>query len=88
MFDTNKFIIDSIEMFIDKKLERVINNDRMAVVLGTKMKGRKTLYRVQMDGREYLVYDGIGLKPEPNTKVWIHIPNGNLENAYIAARIE
>lgn len=88
MFDTNKFIIDSIEMFIDKKLERVINSDRMAVVLGTKMKGRKTLYRVQMDGGEYLVYDGIGLKPEPNTKVWIHIPNGNLENAYIAARIE
>lgn len=88
MFDTNKFIIDSIEMFIDKKLERVINNDRMAVVLGTKMKGRKTLYRVQMDGGEYLVYDGIGLKPEPNTKVWVHIPNGNLENAYIAARIE
>lgn len=88
MFDTNKFIIDSIEMFINKKLERVINNDRMAVVLGTKMKGRKTLYRVQMDGGEYLVYDGIGLKPEPNTKVWVHIPNGNLENAYIAARIE
>jgi len=88
MFDTNKYIIDSIEMFINKKLERVINNDRMAVVLGTKMKGRKTLCRVQMDGGEYLVNDGIGLKPEPNTKVWVHIPNGNLENAYIAARIE
>lgn len=36
MFDTNKFIIDSIEMFINKKLERVINNDRMAVVTGKK----------------------------------------------------
>lgn len=88
MFDTNKFIIDSIEMFIDKKLERFINNDRMAVVLGTKTKGRKTLYRVQMDGGEYLVGDGIGMKPEPNTRVWVHIPNGNLENAYIAARID
>lgn len=41
MFDTNKFIIDSIEMFINKKLERVINNDRMAVVTGTKMHRRK-----------------------------------------------
>ena len=75
-------------MFIDKKLERFINNDRMAVVLGTKTRGRKTRYRVQMDGAEYLVSDGIGLKPEPNTRVWVHIPNGNLENAYIAAQIE
>lgn len=88
MFDTNKYIIDSIEMFINKKLERVINNDRMAVVLGTKAHGRKVKYRVQMDGGEYLVNDGIGLKPEPNTRVWVHIPNGNLENAYIAARME
>ena len=88
MFDTNKFIIDSIEMFINKKLEGVINNDRMAVVLGVKTKGRKVLYRVRMDGGEYLVNDGVGLKPEPNTKVWVHIPNGNIENAYIAARIE
>jgi hypothetical protein len=88
MFDTNKYIIDSIEMFINKKLERVINNDRMAVVLGTKAYGRKVKYRVQMDGGEYLVNDGIGLKPESNTRVWVHIPNGNLENAYIAARME
>ena len=88
MFETNKFIIDSIEMCINKKLERFINNDRMAVVLGTKTKGRKTRYRVQMDGAEYLVSDGIDLKPELNTKVWVHIPNGNLENAYIAARME
>ena len=88
MFDTNKFIIDSIEMFINKKLERVINNDRMAVVTGTKMHRRKIKYMVQMDGGEYLVNYGIGLAPKPNTRVWVHIPNGNLENAYIAARIE
>ena len=88
MFDTNKFIIYSIEMFINKKLERVINNDRMAVVTGTKMHRRKIKYMVQMDGGEYLVNDGIGLAPKPNTRVWVHIPNGNLENAYIAARIE
>ncbi len=72
-------------MIINKKLEKVINNDKMAVVTGTKMHGRKLKYKVQIEGGEYLVNDGIGLKPEPNTRVWVHIPNGNLENAYIAA---
>lgn len=85
--DINKAIIESIEMIVDKRLEKLIYNDRMAVVTGTQTKGRRTKYKVLMDGAEYLVSDGVNLAPSVNTKVWVHLPNGSLENAYISALI-
>lgn len=85
MENINNAIIQSVEMIINKKLEALLNNDKVATVTGIKTIGRTKKFIVKMDGGEYLVYDGVNLNPPINTKVWIHLPNGKLEQAYISA---
>lgn len=80
--DIKTEIIKTIELLIDKKIK---NNpmDIPTVILGVTSKGE---YKVNIDGVDYFVNDGILLRPSVGTKVWLHCPNGKISDAYIAAR--
>ena len=79
--DIQNEIIQAIDILIKKRLP-VAQVDIPTVILGTQ--GDK--YKVNIDGADYYVKDGIGLNPTAGTKVWVHLPNGKMNQAYIAAR--
>ncbi len=74
-------IIQAIEILIQKNLPPS-RLDIPTVVLG--IEGDK--YLVQIDGSNYQIKDGINLNPTVGTKVWVHLPNGKINQAYIAAK--
>ncbi|WMC93197.1 hypothetical protein [Kineothrix sp. MB12-C1] len=88
MRNLNDVMLDSIEIIISKRLEKLINNDRQGVVteITTDRLGKKK-YTVLINGSGYKVTDGVNLNPIIGTKVWVHLPNGNWEGAYICAVI-
>ena len=55
----------------------------MATVV-TEINGDK--YKVNIDGVDYWIKDGIGLGLTVGMGVWVHVPNGKLGNAYICAK--
>ena len=79
--DIQNEIIQAIEVLIKKNLppSRV---DIPTVVLGIE----GDTYLVQIDAGQYYVKDGINLNPTIGTKVWVHLPNGKINQAYIAAK--
>lgn len=79
--DIQNEIIQAIDILIKKRLP-VTRMDIPTVVLG--VQGDK--YKVNIDGADYNVKDGIGLNPTVGTKVWVHLPNGKINQAYIAAK--
>lgn len=79
--DIKNEIIKTIELLIDKKIQSS-PTDIPTVILGVE----KDKYRVKINGADYRVSDGILLHPTVGTKVWIHCPNGNISQAYIAAK--
>jgi len=79
--DIQNEIIQAIDILIKKRLP-VTRVDIPTVILG--VQGDK--YKVNIDGVDYNVKDGIGLNPTVGTKVWVHLPNGKINQAYIAAK--
>ncbi len=79
--DIQSEIIQAIEILIKKNLppSRV---DIPTVVIGVE----GDTYLVQIDTGQYYVKDGINLNPTIGTKVWVHLPNGKMNQAYIAAK--
>lgn len=80
--DIQNEIIKSIDIIVQKYLERYQFLDAESVVLEVK----NNKYKVNINGGDYYVKDGVGINPTVGTAVWIHIPNGDIKNAYISAR--
>lgn len=79
--DIQNEIIQAIDILIKKRLPTT-QMDIPTVVLGIE----GDTYLVKIDGGDYYVKDGINLNPTVGTKVWLHLPNGKLNMAYIAAK--
>lgn len=79
--DIQNEIIQAIDILIQKRLPTT-RMDIPTVVLG--VEGDK--YRVNIDGIDYNVKDGVNINPTIGTKVWLHCPNGKINQAYIAAK--
>lgn len=75
-------IIKAINVIVEKNIEKYQLLDVPSVVTGVK-NGK---YKVTINGAEYYVKDGVNINPAIGTLVWIHIPNGDIKNAYISAR--
>lgn len=73
-------IIKTVETIVQKYIGR-LNVSRDVVSVVTAISGNK--YKVNIDGTDYWVKDGIGLNLTIGTKVWIRII-GN--EKYIASR--
>lgn len=73
-------IISTVETIVKKYMNKLnISRDVTAVVIG--IKGDK--YKVNIDGKEYWLKDGIGLNLSVGTQVWVRIV-GN--EKYIASK--
>lgn len=73
-------IITTIETIVKKYMSKLnISRDVVSVVIG--IKGDK--YKVNIDGTDYWLKDGIGLNLSIGTQVWVRIV-GN--EKYIASR--
>lgn len=79
--DIQNEIIQAIDILIQKRVSST-PMDIPTVVLGVD----GDTYKVNIDGIEYSVKDGINLNPTVGTKVWLHCPNGKINQAYIAAK--
>lgn len=79
--DIQNEIIQAIEILIKKNLPPS-RLDIPTVVLGIE----GDTYLVQIDSGNYYVKDGINLNPTIGTKVWVHLPNGKINQAYISAK--
>lgn len=75
-------ILDAIKIAINKAIAQTQVSDISTVVTATD----KNKYEVIIDGEKYKVSDGINLSPTVGTPVWVHIPNGDITKAYIAAK--
>lgn len=73
-------IKESIKTIVGKEIQKLnISRDVVSVVIG--IKGDK--YKVNIDGTDYWLKDGIGLNLSVGTQVWVRIV-GN--EKYIASR--
>ncbi len=79
--DIQNEIIQAIEILIKKNLPPS-RLDIPTVVLGIE----GDTYLVQIDSGNYYVKDGINLNPTIGAKVWVHLPNGKINQAYISAK--
>lgn len=74
-------LIETIDILIDKALNRQSRSrDISSVILEIK----EDKYKVNIDGKEYWLKDGIGLNLTVGMSVWVRIVSG--ENMYIASR--
>lgn len=80
--DIQNEIIKSIDIIVSKYMEKYQFLDAPSVVLEVK----NNKYKVNINGGDYYVKDGVNINPTVGTAVWIHIPNGDIKNAYISAR--
>ena len=78
-------IYKTIEVMIQRYISKMkISQQENGIVIGESKKGSHR-YKVKVKETIYDVKDGIGLAPAPNTSVWITIPNGDWNLAYICA---
>lgn len=74
-------ILQAIEIMIQKRVPSA-PMDIPTVVTGVD----GDTYKVNIDGVDYNVKDGVNISPTVGTKVWVHLPNGKINQAYIAAK--
>lgn len=78
-------IYKTIEAMIQRYVSKMkISQQENGVVIGESKKGSHR-YMVKVKEAIYDVKDGIGLSPAPNTSVWVTVPNGDWNLAYICA---
>lgn len=80
--DIQEEIIKTINVMIAKKLEKSnISTDVASVV--QEINGNK--YKVLVNGVKIWVKNGCNISLSVGTPVWVHIPNGNINDAFILA---
>jgi hypothetical protein len=78
-------VLNAIEYAIDKTTSNLRRNYVKTAIKYVSSDGK---YTVTIDGADYTVPTGCGMKFVAGEKIWVHIPEGNLNNAYICASAE
>lgn len=70
---------------INKTLAGYANHTEMASVVTAISSDQ---YKVNINGNDYWVKDGVNIHPAVGTAVWVRTPNGNnnMSDAYICAK--
>lgn len=76
-------LFKSIEILIQKALEKQNLNRTVASTVEA-IKG--STYKCNIDGAYYFVKNGTGLSLSKGTAVWIHVPGGKMNNAFIMGK--
>ena len=80
--DVKEEIYKTVETIVERY---VANQNQTEQVSGIVLNSINGKYTVQVNGSKYVVKDGVGINPAPNTKVWVCIPNKDWNKAYICA---
>lgn len=73
-------LFKSIEILTQKAIEKQNVNRTVASTVEA-IKGNT--YKCNIDGAYYWLKNGIGIDLSNGTAVWVHIPNGKMNNAFI-----
>ncbi len=78
-------LINSIKIMIDKKLDGRLYNIEIPSVVTEISKNK---YKININGKDYWIKDGVNINPTVGTAVWVRTPNGNsnMNDAYICAK--
>lgn len=75
-------IISTIETIVNKTLEKHnLTRDVVSAITGIK----NDKYEITIDGKKYWVKDGVNISPKKGNLVWVRIPDGKINMAYIEA---
>ena len=74
-------LLQTIEILIEKAMRKRMSSRDVATVI---LENKDDKYRVNIDGHDYWLKDGIGLGLKVGMPVWIRVVNG--VNMYIASR--
>ena len=74
-------LLQTIEILIEKAMRKRMSSRDVATVI---LENKDDKYRVNIDGHDYWLKDGIGLGLKVGMPVWIRVVNG--ANMYIASR--
>lgn len=78
-------IIKTIETIVQKYISTTTNNQSRDVVsVVTGIKGNK--YQVKIDNSTYWIKNGVDIEINVGNQVWIHIPNGKMNEMFIMAK--
>lgn len=80
--DLSEDIFDTIDFAITKALKKYKKQDVMTSIKGISS-GK---FIVEIDGKEYALHNGVGISLKVGDSVWVHLPNGNKQQAYICAK--
>lgn len=79
-------IYKTVEVIVQKYFAKMKISQQVAgVVMGASGKGDDR-YIVAVKNGKYVMKDGVGVNPKPNTSVWVCVPNGDWNSAYICAK--
>ena len=82
IMDILQEIYQTVDNIVQRRMEQSgLNNQIQAIVLGSS-NGK---YIISVNGAKYSVRDGVGINPQPNTPVWVCVPNNDWNKAYICA---
>ena len=76
-------LFKSIEILVQKAIEKQNINRTVASTVES-IKGNT--YKCNIDGAYYWIKNGTGVSLSNGSAVWIHIPNGKMNNAFIMGR--
>ena len=83
--DVQEEIYQAIDNMVERRLDKQsLSLQKEGIVVEVSARGDKK-YKVLVNGVKYAVRDGIGLKPQLNSSVWVCVPNNDWAKAYICA---
>ena len=77
-------ILEAIQYGIEIAMKPYKNQDVIMTVIGVDDYSKK--YICLKNGRQYLLYDGVGIQINVGDTVWIRIPDNDMKKAYICAK--
>ena len=82
MLDVKEEIYKTVENIVQRYYEDQKTSPQYSAVV---VEPSRDKYIVLVNGSKYLVRDGVGISPAPNTPVYICVPNNDWNQAYICA---
>lgn len=80
--DVKEEIYKTVETIVQRYVADQNQTEQVSGIVLDAINGK---YTVLINGSKYVVKDGVGINPAPNTSVWVCIPNNDWNKAYICA---
>ena len=76
-------LLSTIETYVQKVLDNMTLTRTVPSAVTKIVNGK---YEVNIDGHNYMVKDAVGIEPTVGMGVWVMIPEGGIEQAFIVGK--